>query len=37
MKGLIEYKEISWTKKEFNELFKVGDIIYVEKLKIINL
>ena len=32
-KGLIEYKEISWTKKEFNELFKVGDIIYVEKLK----
>ena len=30
---MIEYKEISWTKKEFNELFKIGDIIYVEKLK----
>ncbi len=32
-KGLLDYKEISWTKKEFNELFEVGDIIYVEKIK----
>ena len=30
-KGVIEYKDISWTKKEFNELFKEGDIIYVKK------
>ena len=32
LKGIIEYNDISWTKKEFNELFKVGDIIYVKKL-----
>ena len=30
--GLILYKNISWTKKEFKDLFKVGDIIYVESL-----
>ncbi len=29
--GTIEYKDISWTKKEFEELFKLGDIIYVEE------
>ena len=29
--GVIEYKDISWTKKEFNELFSKGDIIYVQK------
>ena len=29
--GVIEYKDISWTKKEFNELFSRGDIIYVQK------
>ena len=33
LKGIIEYKDISWTKKEFKDLLKVGDIIYVEKLK----
>ena len=33
LKGIINYKDISWTKKEFNELFKPGDIIYVEKIK----
>ena len=32
-KGIIEYKDISWTKKEFDELFKQGDLIYVEKVK----
>ena len=32
-KGIINYKDITWTKKEFNELFKPGDIIYVEKIK----
>jgi len=30
--GFIKYENISWTKKEFNELFELGDIIYVEKL-----
>jgi len=33
LKGFIKYKDISWTKKEFEDLFKVGDIIYVQKLK----
>ena len=32
LKGFIKYENISWTKKEFNELFKIGDIIYVENL-----
>tara|TARA_B100001063_G_C16764762_1_gene557977 strand:+ start:303 stop:2681 length:2379 start_codon:yes stop_codon:yes gene_type:complete len=31
-KGIIEYKDITWTKKEFNELVKPGDIVYVKKL-----
>ncbi len=30
--GTIEFKDISWTKKEFSELFKIGDIIYVKKI-----
>ena len=33
VKGLIEYSEISWTKKELNEIFKEGDIVYVKKIK----
>ena len=32
LKGFIKYENISWTKKEFKELFKIGDIIYVENL-----
>ena len=32
LKGIIEYQDISWTKKEFNELFTIGDIVYVKKL-----
>ena len=32
LKGFIEYSDISWTKKEFSELFKEGDIIYVENI-----
>ena len=32
-KGIIEYKDISWTNKEFNQIFKIGDIIYVKKIK----
>ena len=31
--GIIEYESISWTKKEFNKLFKPGDIIYVKHIK----
>ena len=31
--GIIKYKDISWTKKEFDQLLKDGDIIYVENIK----
>ena len=31
--GEIDYKEISWTKKEFKDLLKIGDIIYVKKVE----
>ena len=31
--GLIEYSEISWTKKEISELLEEGDIIYVENIE----
>ena len=31
--GLIEFSSIDWTKKNFEDLFKVGDIIYSEKIK----
>ncbi len=31
--GIIKYENISWVKKEFNEVLKVRDIIYVENLK----
>jgi len=30
--GIIKYENISWIKKEFIEILKVGDIIYVENL-----
>ena len=32
LKGFIKYENISWIKKEFDEILKVGDIIYVENL-----
>jgi len=32
-KGTVNYNNISWTKKEFKELVKLGDIIYVKKYK----
>ena len=32
LKGFIKYKDITWTKKEFKDLFKIGDVIYVENL-----
>ena len=31
--GRIKYNSISWTKKEFTELLKIGDVIYVSKIK----
>ena len=31
--GFITLKDISWTKKDFIKLFKIGDIIYVKKIK----
>ena len=31
--GVIEYKDISWTKKEFLDLLKKGDVIYVKQVK----
>ncbi len=33
VEGIIEYKDISWTKKEFEELLKKGDVVYVSKIK----
>jgi penicillin-binding protein 1A len=32
LEGIIEYKGISWTKKEFDDLLNQGDLIYVKKL-----
>jgi len=31
--GIIKYENITWVKKEFNEILEVGDIVYVENLK----
>ena len=33
IEGIIEYKDISWTKKEFKKLLQPGDIIYVKEIK----
>ncbi len=30
--GVIDYSDITWTKKEISELFKPGDIIYSKKI-----
>ena len=32
LKGIIKYENISWIKKEFKEIIKVGDIIYAENI-----
>ena len=32
LEGIIEYKDISWTKKEFRDLLKTGDVIYTKYL-----
>ena len=31
--GFINLKNISWTKKEFSKIFKIGDVIYVKNIK----
>jgi len=31
-KGVINFNDIDWTRKEFKNLFKSGDIIYVKKI-----
>jgi len=33
LSGQIEFKDISWTKKEFDQLLKIGDVIYVKKIE----
>ena len=33
IEGIIEFSTIDWTKKNFQELFNVGDIVYVENIK----
>ena len=33
IEGIIKYKDISWTKKEFENLFEIGDLIYVQHIK----
>ncbi len=33
IEGIIDYNNISWTKKELDDLFRVGDIIYVKKIR----
>jgi len=32
LQGEIKYKDITWTKKEFKDLFKIGDVIYIKKI-----
>ena len=32
LQGIISYENVSWAKKELNELFKTGDIVYVENI-----
>ena len=32
LKGFIKYQDITWTKKEFNNLLKVGDVVYVKQV-----
>ncbi len=30
--GIISYEDINWTRKNFNEIFKTNDLIYVKKI-----
>jgi len=31
--GIINYENIDWTRKDLNQLFQIGDIVYVKKIK----
>ena len=31
--GIIQFSSIDWTKKNFEDLFDIGDVIYAEKIK----
>ena len=31
-KGIINYNDIDWTRKDFKKLFEIGDIIYVKRI-----
>ncbi len=33
VEGIIQYQDISWIKKEFDQILRVGDIIYVKNIK----
>ena len=33
IKGIIDYQNLSWIKKDLEEIFKIGDVIYVKKIK----
>tara|TARA_S200000501_G_scaffold370757_1_gene412522 strand:+ start:105 stop:2444 length:2340 start_codon:yes stop_codon:yes gene_type:complete len=30
--GIIRYEDINWTRKNFNQIFKINDLIYVKKI-----
>ena len=32
IKGILRYQDITWTKKEFDDLLKIGDVVYVEQI-----
>ena len=32
IQGIIKYENLNWTRKNINELFKVGDLIHVKKI-----
>ncbi len=36
LEGVIKYKDISWTKKDFKEILRKGDVIYVKKINLNN-
>ncbi len=31
--GILKYEDLTWTKKELDKIFKLGDLIYVKKIK----
>ena len=33
VQGIIKYEDVSWTKKELNKIFRIGDIVYVKNIK----